>query len=222
MGLKRKLKKNRCAIRLYGQKGRQTMTQNELKAVYTEELKKAWDTDEMVKHCSKSTAFVIEHDGALYGIEKPRIETSFCFGYGINGISDSEQEQEAEAMAETAQKSADYFINQNLKIIDEWIERLKEILEGMEENWDVWSYPRYMIATGEKYTGQQEDCKLRYYSIVDTFYGATQGKICNDTELIKKLLAGYEEVRADFIKRLNTYLKRYGLSKVKTWSYLRD
>lgn len=198
------------------------MTQKELKTVYTEELKKAWDTDEMVKHCSKSTAFVIEHDGALYGIEKPRIATRFCFGYGINGISDSEQEQEAETLAEIAQKSADYFINQNLKIIDEWIERLKEILEGMEENRDEWSYPRYMIETGKKYTGQQEDCKLRYYSIVNTFNEVVHGEICEDTELVKKLLAGYEKVRADFIKRLNTYLKRYGLSKVKTWSYLRD
>ena len=198
------------------------MTQKELKAVYTEDLKKAWDTDEMVKHCSKSTAFVIEHDGALYGIEKPRIETSFCFGYGINGISDSEQEQEAEAMAETAQKSADYFISQNLKIIDEWIERLNEILDDMGKNWAEGSHPRYMIATGEKYTGQQEDCKLRYYSIVNTFNEVVHGEICEDAELVKKLLAGYEEVRADFIKRLNTYLKRYGLSKVKTWSYLRD
>ena len=88
-----------------GQKGWQTMTQKELKAVYTEELKKVWNDDKMVKHCSKSTAFVIEHNGALYGIEKPKIETSFCFGYGINGIADTEQEQTAETMAETARKS---------------------------------------------------------------------------------------------------------------------
>ena len=198
------------------------MTQKELKAVYTEELKKAWDRDDMVKYCSRSTAFVVEHNGELYGIRKPKIETSFCFGYGINGISDSEQEQEAEAMAETARKSEKYFINQNLEHLNRWIERLKEILEGMEENCDEWSYPRYMIATGEKYTGQQEDCKLRYYSIVNTFNEVVHGEICEDAELVKKLLAGYEEVRADFIKRLNTYLKRYGLSKVKTWSYLSD
>lgn len=71
------------------------MTQKELKAAYTEELKKAWNDDKMVKYCSKSTAFVIEHNGALYGIEKPKIETSFCFGYGINGIADTEQERTA-------------------------------------------------------------------------------------------------------------------------------
>lgn len=200
------------------------MTQKELKAAYTEELKKAWNDDKMVKYCSKSTAFVIEHNGALYGIEKPKIETSFCFGYGINGIADTEQERTAEAMAETARKSKEYFINQNLENLNRWIKSLQKILDDMGKNWAEGSNPRYMIETGEHYSGQKEDCRLRYYSIVDTFntFNGTMGKICNDTELIKKLIAGYEEVKTEFIKRLNTYLKRYGMSKVKTWSYLSD
>lgn len=200
------------------------MTQKELKAAYTEELKKAWDDDKMVKYCSKSTAFVIEHNGALYGIEKPKIETSFCFGYGINGIADTEQERTAEAMAETARKSKEYFINQNLENLNRWIKSLQKILDDMGKNWAKGSHPRYMIETGEHYGGQKEDCRLRYYSIVDTFntFDGTMGKICNDTELIKKLIAGYEEVKTEFIKRLNAYLKRYGMSKVKTWSYLSD
>lgn len=200
------------------------MTQKELKAAYTEELKKAWNDDEMVKYCSKSTAFVIEHNGALYGIEKPKIETSFCFGYGINGIADTEQERTAEAMAETARKSKEYFINQNLENLNRWIKSLQKILDDMGKNGAEGSHPRYMIETGEHYGGQKEDCRLRYYSIVDTFntFNGTMGKICNDTELIKKLIAGYEEVKTEFIKRLNAYLKRYGMSKVKTWSYLSD
>lgn len=37
-----------------------------------------------------------------------------------------------------------------------------------------------------------------------------------------ELIAGYEEVKTEFIKRLNSYLKRYGMSKVETWSYLMD
>lgn len=200
------------------------MTQKELKAAYTEELKKAWNDDKMVKYCSKSTAFVIEHNGALYGIEKPKIETSFCFGYGINGIADTEQERTAEAMAEAARKSKEYFINQNLENLNRWIKSLQKILDDMGKNWAEGSHPRYMIETGEHYGGQKEDCRLRYYSIVDTFntFNGTMGKICNDTELIKKLIAGYEEVKTEFIKRLNAYLKRYGMSKVKTWSYLSD
>lgn len=197
-------------------------SQKELKAVYTEELKKAWDWDRMVKYCSNSTAFVIEHNGALYGIEKPKIKTRFCFSYGFCGVSSEEEEQQADNMAETARKSKEYFINQNLEELNRWIKSLQKILDDMGKNWAEGSHPQYMIETGEHYSGQKEDCRLRYYSIVDTFDGTSRGEICNDTELIKKLIAGYEEVKKQFEKRLNTYLKRYGLSKIDTWSFLSD
>ena len=198
------------------------MTQKELKAVYTEELKKAWSTENMVKHCSKNTAFVIEHKGALYGIEKPSIETRFCFGYGMNGISDDEDRNMAENMVDKASRNKEYFINQNLHDINLWIDRLNEMLENMVLNWAEGSYPRYLVETGKKYYSQFEDCKLRYYCIVDTFNGTNRGEICMDTELIKKLITGYEQVKTEFTKRLNTYLNRYGLSKVEPWSYLRE
>lgn len=198
------------------------MTQKELKALYTEELKKAWSNEKMVKHCSKSTAYVIEHNGELYGIEKPRIETHFCFSYGYCGMTTPEDEDRADRMADHARNSEEYFIKKNLKDIDRWIKNLSEILKEMGYNWAEGNHPQYMIATGKHYYGQTEDCILRYYSIVNTFDGRNQGDICNDAELVEKLIAGYEEVKKDFIKRLNTYLKRYGLSKVKSWSFLSD
>lgn len=198
------------------------MVQKELKAVYAEELKKAWHDDKMVAYCSKSVAVIIEHNGELFGIEKPKIETRFCFGYGMNGITDAEQEASAESMVKVARESKDYFINQNLLSINRWIVSLKDILDDMSRNWAEGSYPRHMIETGKQYYGQTDDCRLRYYSIVDMFGGANRGEICNDTELIEKLLDGYEVVKTEFVKRLNTYLKRYGMSKVKTWSYLVD
>lgn len=198
------------------------MTQKELKAVYKEELKKAWNNEKMVEFCSKSIAFVIEHDGTLYGIKKPTIETDFCFSHGQNGITTAEEEDRAAEMAEYASKSKEYFINENLKNINRWIERLKKIKDEMGYNWAEGNHPQYMIATGAHYCGQSEDCKLRYYSVVDTFDGRNQGKICNNIELVEKLIEGYEEVKKGFEKRLNTYLKRYGLSKVRSWSYISD
>lgn len=198
------------------------MTQKELKALYTEELKKAWSDEGMVKHCSKSTAFIIEHDGALFGIEKPKIETHFCFSHGMNGITTTEEEERAEEMAAYAKESKEYFINENLKDINRRIERLKKVKEEMGYNWAEGNHPQYMVETGAHYYGQMEDCKLCYYSIVDTFNGINQGKICNDVELLEKLIAGYEEVKKEFVKRLNTYLKRYGLSKVRSWSFISD
>lgn len=198
------------------------MTQKELKVFYEEELKKAWSDEKMVKHCIQQTAFVIEHNGALYGIKKPRIETQFCFGFGQNGISNDEEENSADKMAAYAQKSKEYFIDENLKALNRRIKTFKEILEDMGKNWAEGHHPRFMVETGAHYCGQTADCKLRYYSVVDTSNKVQRREICEDTELLEKLIAGYEEVKIEFTKRLNTYLKRYGMSKVKTWSYLVD
>ena len=39
---------------------------------------------------------------------------------------------------------------------------------------------------------------------------------------IDAMIDGYMEMKRIFKKRLDKYLKRYGLSKVNAWSYLRD
>ena len=41
-------------------------------------------------------------------------------------------------------------------------------------------------------------------------------------EDIKLILETLEAEKAKFLKRLNTYLKRYGLSKIHSWTYLVD
>ena len=38
----------------------------------------------------------------------------------------------------------------------------------------------------------------------------------------EQILASLEIEKAKFTKRLNTYLKKYGLSKINTWTYLVD
>jgi hypothetical protein len=43
-----------------------------------------------------------------------------------------------------------------------------------------------------------------------------------DNEDIELIIAGLEEVKKSFIKRLNAYLKKYGLSKINAWTYLVD
>ena len=39
---------------------------------------------------------------------------------------------------------------------------------------------------------------------------------------IKEILEVYKKQKENFTKRLNTYLKKYGLSKLHTWTYLID
>ena len=66
---------------------------------------------------------------------------------------------------------------------------------------------------------------------INNIYNADSiyNKIDNENETVitniddlKNILSVYEYEKAKFEKRLNAYLKKYGLSKLKTWSYLVD
>lgn len=196
--------------------------QKELKEIYHDELLKAWSSSEMVNHCLKHVGYIVEHNGELYGIEKPTIKKDFCFGYGMYGRSTEEEEWEANKMAQMARTDRNYFITENLKTIDNEIKKLENIAEEMHKPWAEGNRPTYMVETNIKYYGQKDSCKLRGFSIVNTFDRADSGNLCEDIELIEKLIDGYKQVRADFTKRLTTYLNKYGLSGVNTWAYLVD
>lgn len=197
-------------------------TQKELKAIYRAELVKAWRTEKMVDYCAKKAGFIFEYAEGLYEVDKPSIETSFCFGYGYNGISTDGDSREAAKMSEYAKTSEQYFIAMNLRGIDRQISQLKNIAAEMRQNWAEGSHPRYMVETGAHYYGQPEDCRLKNFSVVDTFNGTPRGEVCEDANLVEMLIQAYERVREDFVKRLNSYLKRYGTSKVRSWTYLVD
>ena len=60
-------------------------------------------------------------NGKIVEIEKPKMQTNFCFGYGWvdpNG----EEEDAADKMAEYAKESQEYFIKKNLEQVDKFIE----------------------------------------------------------------------------------------------------
>jgi len=199
------------------------MTQKELKAIYTEELKKVWDDEKMVKHCARGTAYIIEHGGKLYGVGKPKIKKVFCFGCGMFGRATEDEVSDAEDMAKTARTSEDYFKAANLKDLNEEIKELEKIRETMTWNWVEGDHPRYMIGTGAHYYSQSEDCILNYWTVVDTFNGREfEGEICNDVEFLDKLIEAHEAVKKDFEKQIERYLKRYGLKAVRSWSYISD
>lgn len=186
---------------------------------YMEEMRAYWKNDTgMMKHFKTTTAAVVElENGDLIPISKPRIETRFCFGYGLYGVSTDEEYKDAENMRQHAEKSQDYFIMENLKGIEETIKELKD--------------DSFEVYTALAYIGQAEGTKTKSYHLT---------RICNNPEynpawwanykeLTKmttadreRLIKAYEEVKQAFIKRLNTYLKRYGLSKIDTWTYLVD
>ena len=197
--------------------------QKELKEKYMNIIRaEVWQNDErMQEYARKECEYVVElSNGNIIDIEKPRIEKNFCFGMGMYATYTQEEFEAAEELADNARKNVDYFISENMKQITDKIYYLKEALENKRE-----------VYTFLHYSGQPENSELVAYNCV---------RICDNPEYapfrwsnlqaVKKLssediqaiIDGLEEVAKKFMKRLNTYLKRYGLEKLNVWTYCRD
>lgn len=187
------------------------------------EIAKVWGDDaSMMRHFEKELSGVYElTDGKLFAYERPRIETHFCFGYGYCATSTEEEEREADRMAEHAAKSEKYFMAQNLRGIDDLITLVQTGRPANAYDWEEYTvklYPR-------QYHGFPV---LNIWKVTAKKPGAPdfindESNAVDLTENDRKLLvAALNTEREKLVKRLKTYLKRYGMSKVKTWSYIID
>lgn len=198
-------------------------TQKELKEKYMNIIKtEVWqDSERMQEYARKQCDYVVElSNGKIIDIEKPRIKKDFCFGMGMYATYTQEEFEAAEDLAENARTNVEYFINENMKQITEKIGYLKEALDGKKE---VYTYVHY--------SGQPDNSELVTYSCVGLSdnpewapYRWVNLKAVNklSSDDIQALIDGLEEVGKKFMKRLNTYLKKYGLEKLNVWTYCRD
>ena len=188
-------------------------TQKELKQMYSDILaSEVWPkSPDMVDYCVKETAYIVElTNGDIIDIEKPRIETRFCFGYSDSRY-DTEDYDRANNMAAYAKKSEEYFIEENLKDINQTIGQM----EGTIPN-------SYTFRTRVKYCNSPEDSKIKCL-VFEGRWGERGAEFPElSAEDLQRVIDGYKIVKESFEKRLKTYLKRYGMSKVKTWSYWQD
>ena len=184
-------------------------TQEELKELYKQEMTAYWKNKKMIDYCIGKCAYLVELDnGDFYEIEKPNIKKDFCFGYGYCGVSSEEEYNGAAASAANARTNVNYFMNKNLEQIDGVVD---EIVSG-----------NHTIYKHNKYCGASPDAKLKSLVYVDYWQTVPADCIKLSDREKAAIIAGYEEVKKAFIKRLNTYLKRYGLTKINSWTYLSD
>lgn len=183
----------------------------ELKEKFVEEIKKEWSSPSMQKWCigELSNGYQLQN-GYLVEFTKPRIKKDFCFGAGYNGISSSEDWERAGEMADTARTSEQYFIKENF---EENFKRIEETLNSEDKI--------YVIPYGKSY-GNVSYLKTEKYLL----YYATESEKSVAIQLpridIENLKLVLEEEKQKFQKRLNTYLKKFGLSKINSWTYLVD
>ena len=163
------------------------------------ELKKVWGSDQkMIDYCLKQADEVIEFHDAIVTLDKPTIQKDFCFSYGQYLCTDNDKKE-----ATVTQ----WFTESNLSQCD--------VLEGLDDPYHT------MVAVLVK---SDENSQIRHLWVMSSFEAQEDRsvvRVLTDDE-VKMVKDAVERQKAKFTKRLNSYLKRYGLSKVNAWSYLLD
>lgn len=182
------------------------------RAAYLAEYEKFFSKESARAEARNLSGVVKVCGDKLVAFDKPRIDTEFCFSYGIQGANDTSNE--AWAMAERA-KSEDYFMSQNMAMFNRFFERLDEIRASgdvlaiyqsdvlKEKGVNVWSYT---------FMSRNDPKNALWYPNAIEVTG-------EDLDLFKEAM---RQEQTKFEKRLRAYLKRYGTSKLKTWAYWAD
>lgn len=149
---------------------------------------------------AKAIDEVVEIQGHFILIYKPRIKTEFCFGYGFCGRSSTGEEEDAFDKQDRIKSDVEMFKRANLEDIDYKIQQLQENDIYIAQRFsygNIWGWNHYRrceTPVGDRITEYEKNI----------------------------LVAAYERVRERLEKRLDAYIKRYGLSKVRSWTYLSD
>ena len=165
--------------------------------------------------------YLLKFGNCFLGFKKPSIQTRFCFGYGQNGISTEEDYEGARSQERNMETNQQVFINANLEDLNKSIKNLQEFIDNFFDNKNTCFSARY---------NKIFICKNSYNHLAYLAWSWDYGNIRNKDDIIKEatkedlllIIEVYKQQIENFKKRLNTYLKRYGLSKLTTWTYLVD
>ena len=142
---------------------------------------------------------VVEFDnGLLLVIEKPRIKTDFCFGYGQNGVSDEKSYRFAVDGSDGVKQKAG-FINANLEMFDR---EYGYLLEGR----------LFYFRLRRNY--RSNPVGIVRVASVENLYYCQDGFVSDDDR--KKIVDEVGRMREDFEKRLKEYWKRYGAKHLRS------
>lgn len=138
--------------------------------------------------------------------DKQDIEKSFCFGWSCQGGTTYE---EATDMCHNFSE-ADFKVG-NLKRFDnKYIHRLKAIEE------------KQIKLKREYVTSKESGAETMYITTDRDVSGDMTLSVEDSTRLREAYKQKVQDLRNEFEKRLDVYLKKYGLSKIRRWTYCAD
>lgn len=138
--------------------------------------------------------------------DKQDIKKSFCFGWSCQGGMTYE---EATDMCHNFSKAE--FKAENLKRFDnKYIRRLEAIKE------------KQIKLKREYVTSKESGAEIMYITTDRDVSGDITLSVEDSTKLREAYKQKVQDLRNEFEKRLDAYLKKYGLSKIRRWTYCAD
>lgn len=148
----------------------------------------------------KNSVGAIKMQGGYVLIDKPHIDTRFCFH------DEGPQYELYKELTREEDRMSQYFKTENLSEFNRKIEHI-------EKGRDGWGDKRIWWYAGEY------NKEFRYISY--SHDGYKDCTLCTEEETAL-VLEGLKFGRVCFERRLDAYLKRYGTSKLHTWTYWAD
>ena len=173
---------------------------------FRQEYGKVWESQTMQNFLIKQLSNGVQlENGLLIEFENPDIKENFCFSAGQNGEATPEEWNNANEMASLARTSEKYFISENMKSFKD----LEKVLNADKVYLERYHEHGYLDVGAISDELPSQDCwRINFIELTK-----------KDIENLKDVIA---EEKTKFMKRLDAYLKKYGLSKVKSWTYLSD
>ena len=164
---------------------------------WIETLDSKWDKDYQRKH----SAGAVKLPEGYIVIDKPRIENKFCFH------DEGPDYEFYKTLMKDENKLRNYFLSENLEDFDENLKYLRDDSE-----------PVYAIPAG--WNGLAKYVTRRYSWDFSDCVSEQRRQMTKEER--SQVIALTQYVRDAFEKRLQAYLKKYGTSKLHTWTYWAD
>lgn len=167
------------------------------------------------KYKDSVLGYVKLSNGDYVAMEKSKIKTRFCYSFDEVGNPDSIQT--SNNCCYEIQRNYDTFEKAQTADIDDMIESVNKAMKELADldNGGCFISRDLLIFQPETYRSQSQNIgHLRgMYSDSDTLEMALKKPD------LEKVLAGLKEQREYKVKQSKTYWKRYGGSKLKTWTF---
>ena len=181
-----------------------------------EEFARAWNDPRMRDYCLKTTSNCVRTSfGGLVTFEKPSIETKFCFGYH-DSATDTESYDGANEQCENFGEKQ--FLAKNLS-------EMKQVLTLFEKGKTESYQSTKNLYFTKRYGGESN---IYHFVFLDEYTAEhdawkwPSGLIKATDNDFQKCYAAQKEEYTKFEKRLKSYLKKYGTSKLQKWTYWAD